>query len=85
MKISDTIKALGFMFLAASAIGCGSDAQAICDKYDECNLLAGVSVDDCVELGEKLQTESKLADCAACVEGKSCDTIKNGDCNAACQ
>ncbi len=84
MKMTDTLKALGLLFFVASATGCGSDAQAVCDKLDECNMLFGTSVDSCVETGEKDKTDSQLSDCAECVDGKSCETLSAGDCNAAC-
>ncbi|MDD9947814.1 MAG: hypothetical protein OXU20_42630 [Myxococcales bacterium] len=70
--------------LVASLFGCESDQEAICSKMDECNLLSGVSEDDCVETVEKEASESQAADCADCVDDKSCSSLTNGACEAEC-
>lgn len=73
-----------WLVLILAFAGCGSDAGTICGKLDECNALEGLSVDDCEERVEKLGTDSTRADCAECLDSKSCSTIDNGGCNADC-
>jgi len=82
-------RSLGFcvvftMLLGLSLAACGSDASTICEKLQECNALQGVSVEGCEENVEKNSTDSQRADCADCMDGKTCETIGNGECNASC-
>lgn len=62
----------------------GSDAEVICDKLDECNLLLGLSKADCVDETEKAGTESERKTCADCVKDKSCSSLTSGACSAEC-
>ena len=76
-------------FSGIVALSCGSSdspsGQAtICKKIQECNLLAGTSEGDCEQNVQKGYTTSQITDCAGCVNGKSCTTLENGDCTAAC-
>jgi hypothetical protein len=80
MKIHSLLLVLGSL----SAVACASDATVICEKMDECNLLEGQSVDDCTEEVDKAGTDSTRADCAECVDEKSCTTISNGGCTLDC-
>ena len=72
------------------ALSCGSsDAPSgqatMCKKLQECNLLAsGTSEADCEQNVQKNYTSSQINDCANCANGKSCTTIVNGACDAAC-
>lgn len=70
-----TKKLVLVLALGLSAMGCSSEADVICEKLDECNVLAGRSLEECVELVEKAGTEGERADCASCVEEKSCSTL----------
>jgi hypothetical protein len=60
-----------------------ADAELICDKLDECNLLTGLSYTDCVEQVDEGLTSAKR-DCANCVDGKACATLTNEACDAEC-
>jgi len=60
-----------------------SDAELICQKFDDCNILEGISYDDCVERVDTGLSSAKR-DCADCVDGKSCTTLGNGSCEAEC-
>lgn len=70
--------------LGLFAMGCSSDGEVFCEKMDECNFLSGMSVDECSERVDKAGTEGERADCAACVDEKSCSSIDNGSCDADC-
>lgn len=70
--------------LGLLASGCSSDGEIFCEKMDECNFLDGVSVEECAERVDKGGTEGERADCAACVDEKSCSSIDNGSCDADC-
>ncbi len=80
MKLSTVVLALSISGL----VGCASDADVICDKVDECNLLQGISLDDCVERVEKISTDSERETCANCAKDKSCSSIASGACVAEC-
>jgi hypothetical protein len=78
-------------FSGIVALGCGSSDSSspsgqatICKTLQNCNLLAGTSESDCEENVEKGYTSSQIKDCADCANGKSCSTLENGDCSAAC-
>ena len=76
--------AIGVLF-AFFALACSSEGEVICEKLDECNILAaGFSVEDCAEEMEDLLNSSQLTDCATCVDEKSCNSIIGGSCNADC-
>jgi hypothetical protein len=78
------VRTVFVFFLALTAFGCVSDAETICQKADECNILVGQSESECVERAEKDRTEGELADCVDCIDGKSCSTLVRGACAAAC-
>lgn len=76
--------AIGVLF-AFSALACSSEGEVICEKLDECNILApGYSVEDCAEEAEDELNSSQLTDCATCIDEKSCNSILGGSCNADC-
>lgn len=81
MSVKKAWLGLGFALMAAA---CSSDAGTICGKLDECNVLTGVSKDDCEEEIDKTGTDSARSDCADCLDSKSCSTIAAGGCSADC-
>jgi hypothetical protein len=80
MRISSLVLVLGSLL----SVACASDAEVICKKLDECNMLTNQSVDDCTSKVEKAGTDAERSDCADCMDDKSCSTIHNGGCLAEC-
>ena len=78
-------KLLLVLGLGLLSIGCTSDAEAICDKLDECNSLTGTSVDECTEEIEDEVSEGAISDCSDCVDDESCSDLTNTDaCDSEC-
>jgi hypothetical protein len=69
--------------LVASLWGCGSELHRTCERADECNLLRGVSVEECTENSERraedlnddeaTDLDTMLDDC---LDWESCDAFQ---------
>ena len=79
------INAMTLIVCVAFLSGCFNDAETICEKADECNILVGQSVEECVEDVEKQGTDSEIEDCATCAEEKSCGSIVAQACDSECR
>jgi hypothetical protein len=67
--------------LAATLLGCGNtaDCKGACDKLkNECQLNKVVSLD--CSAGCQQEREA----CAKCIDERTCQQIKDGQCNASC-
>ena len=73
---------IGLMLLAA---GCASDESVICERLAECNELPeGLTVAGCEEEAAKLVSETRLDECADCVEDEECDALVEA-CRSVCE
>lgn len=69
--------------LIASVCGCGSQLDRACERADECNLLQGVSAEECTQNAERrakdlnddeaTDLDTMLDDC---LEWESCDAFR---------
>lgn len=71
------------MLLVLALSGCASDADTICDKLDECNLLR-TSTKECAENFETAYKDSEREACAKCIDAASCAGITRNECRSAC-
>jgi len=77
------IRCLWIGLSMASLFGCGSELHRSCERADECNLLQGVSVDECTENAER-RAEDLNDDEATdldtmldeCLDWESCDAFR---------
>ena len=75
-----------FTLLALLLAGCGAPEANLCDRLDECNALADMSINECTEVWTDAledMSSAQASDCEAqlqdCLDLSSCDNFMSCD------